>query len=71
MFKSKPNKDLLKKYPKDLTKGYSLPFGNKWRTKIAKEDIAVFEKYQKRIRAWYFSVIIPYALFYLIEYFRV
>jgi len=71
MFKARPDKKLLDKYSKKLIWLSGLPFGKKWKTGVAQEDIAMFEKYQKRTTIWYLSVIIPYALFYLLEYFRV
>ncbi len=71
MYKAAPDKKLLEKYSKSLIRKSSFPFGKKWRTGVAQEDIVVFEKHQNRIKIWYLSVIIPYALFYLLEYFRV
>jgi len=64
MFKARPDKKLLDKYSKKLILQSSLPFGKKWKTGIAQEDIAVFEKYQKRIKIWYLFAMIPFFCFF-------
>jgi hypothetical protein len=63
MFRAKPDKNITQKYPKKVIFQSQLPFGSSWKKKIDKSDILVMERYQQRIKWWYLSLIIPFALF--------
>jgi hypothetical protein len=62
MFKAKPDKGILIKYPKKIVFLSQLPFGKSWIKNIDKDDIKLFTTYQERIRVWYLSIIIPIFL---------
>jgi len=60
MFKAKPEENIARKYPKGMRFYSQIPFGKYWTRRVAKSDVQVLEKYQRRIRIWYLSVIIPF-----------
>ncbi len=62
MFNAKPHNNLTKKYPKKVIFMSQLPFGNKWKNNVEKEDIVIFQNYQYRIRIWFLSLMIPFWL---------
>ena len=63
MFRAKPGKLLTRKYSTKVIFRSQLPFGCGWKKQVDKIDIETFEKYQRRIRWWYLSLIIPFFLF--------
>jgi hypothetical protein len=65
MFSLRPGKDVTNKYQRKVVFLSQLPFGNRWKRYIKKEDIKLFENYQYRIRIWYLSVIVPFFLFFV------
>jgi hypothetical protein len=63
MFKSKPDRNRINKYPKKIIFMSQLPLGSKWKKRVDKDDIKIFEQYQNRIKVWSGSVIIFFCLF--------
>ncbi len=62
MFKAKPNKNLMDKYPRKVVFLSQLPFGKNWKKYIDKDDVRLMEPYQHRIKVWFLSIIIPLLL---------
>ncbi len=58
MFKAKPDKQILRKYPRNIVFLSQLPFGKSWGKNIDKVDVKLFRSYQQRIRLWYLSILI-------------
>lgn len=66
----KPEKNMIDKYDKKVIFFSHLPFGNSWKSKVAKEDIELFESYQHRIKIWYLSLIVPLILFFVYQFIK-
>lgn len=62
MFKAKPDKNIKGKYPKKVVMLSQLPFGRSWVKNIDKDDVRLLQAYQRRIRVWYLSLMIPFFL---------
>jgi hypothetical protein len=62
MFKAKPDKNIKGKYPRKVVMLSQLPFGKSWANNIDKDDVKVLQTYQRRIRVWYLSLMIPFFL---------
>ena len=60
MFKAKPEDNITRKYPRGVRFYSQMPFGKSWTRRVDKSDVQVLEKYQRRIRIWYLSVIVPF-----------
>jgi hypothetical protein len=63
MFDAKPDRKSTSKYSKKVIFLSQLPLGSRWKKGVNKDDIKIFEKYQYRIKIWYFSVLIFFCLF--------
>lgn len=68
MFKAKPDKSLLVKYPRKIIFLSQLPFGRRWKKFVAPDDLKAMEKYQYRITISYLTIIIPWCLSYIYFY---
>ena len=62
MFKATPDKNIKDKYPRKVIILSQLPFGKSWAKNIDKEDVRLLQTYQRRIRVWYLSLMIPFFL---------
>jgi len=62
LFKAKPEKKIMDKYPKKIIFLSQIPFGKTWMKNVDKEDIRLLQTYQHRIRVWWLSIIIPLFL---------
>lgn len=65
LIRGKPNKTIMSKYSKQVLFMIQLPFGKKWKNKIDRSDVEIFEIYQQRIKIWYLSLVIPMFLFFV------
>jgi hypothetical protein len=65
MFGAKPEKHRIDKYPKMIILLSQLPFGVRWKKNVDKEDIPIFERYQRRIRIMYISTFFPLLIMYI------
>ena len=63
MFKVKPDKALIEKYPKNVIISSSLPFGNSWKRKVEKADIGPLGAYQSRVRICFLSIVLTFLIF--------
>jgi|APFre7841882724_1041349.scaffolds.fasta_scaffold189232_2 hypothetical protein len=70
MFKAKPDKRMIEKYPKKVIIASSLPFGTSWKKKVEKNHIAILEAYQFRVRICFLSIILALLGFYSYISFR-
>jgi len=64
MFKARPNKCVIEKYPKMVMILLLLPFGNYWKKQVEKQDIRILQSYQFRVRLWLLSILISLLIFY-------
>jgi len=62
MFKAKPDKNLKGKYPRKVIILSQLPFGKSWKKNVDKDDVKYLQIYQRRIRVWYLSLMIPFFI---------
>lgn len=63
MFKAKPDKTIIEKYPKKVIMSSSLPFGSSWKKKVQENDIGVLEVYQSRVRICFLSIVLGLFVF--------
>ena len=71
LFKAKPSKQIVEKYPKLVVFQSSVPFMKNWRNKIQSADLKIFEEYRKRVLIqYYLCFTLPILLFFLYLYIK-
>jgi hypothetical protein len=63
--KIRPEKKIIDKYDYKIQFLSHLPFGKKWTNKVNPSDLDLLISFQKRIRIWWLSLVIPLLLLYL------
>jgi hypothetical protein len=64
LFRAKPERVALLRYSRRTRYLSQLPFGDKWKQAVTTEDLPVLAEYQRRVRIWYLSLIIPFVVFF-------
>lgn len=71
LFRAKPSKAILKKYPKMVIYQSTVPLLKSWRNKVEPNDLRVLEEYRRRfIVQYYICFVVSVFLFFVYLYFK-
>lgn len=62
LFRAKPKRAILLRYSRRTRYLSQLPFGDTWKQAVTTEDLPALAEYQRRVRIWYLSLIIPFVV---------
>jgi hypothetical protein len=73
--KSKPKKEITKKYSMKIIYQSWLPFGSWWKKHVHEDDLSIMEQYQNKIKVlfafMFVSVIVIFICLYILYYLAV
>ena len=62
LFRAKPKRAALFRYSRRTRYLSQLPLGDRWKKMVSPEDIPILAEYQRRVRIWYISILLPFLL---------